>query len=339
MNILLTGAAGFIGMHVAQRLIALGHRVLALDNFVPYYNPALKRARQNQLVGLDGLQFLEADLSQPQDATWQQVRQFAPQRVVHLAAQPGVRYSIDHPATCLQHNITAFGTVLEWCRQLQVEHLVYASSSSVYGANVTMPYAPEQAVDHPVSLYAASKRANELMAHTYSHLFGLPTTGLRFFTVYGPWGRPDMAPWLFRAAIRAGRPIQVFKGGDMARDFTFVEDIAEGTVRVLDHPASPSTDTTRLNAPHTSTAPFRVHNIGHRQPVPLMDFIRGLEAALGKKAEIEYLPMQSGDVQRTWADTQTLEALTAYRADTPLNHGLTRWADWYLKQGHLYDTK
>ena len=336
MKIMLTGAAGFIGMHTTQKLLARGDEVLGVDSLNTYYDPALKQDRLAQLTKSSNFRFAHVDLS---DAVQTQALfdQFKPQRVIHLAAQPGVRYSLSHPQTCLQNNIMAFGNVLEACRQHAVEHLVFASSSSVYGSNTKMPYAPSDPVDHPLSLYAASKKANELMAHTYSHVYGLPVTGLRYFTVYGPWGRPDMAPWLFTRAILNGEPIKVFNHGHMTRDFTFVDDIAEGSVCALDSVATAcATFSKDSPLPDTSHAPYRIHNIGHQTPVPLMDFIHTLEGALGVKAVLNYLPMQAGDVPNTSADMTSLQQLTGYQATTDIKVGLTQWANWYREIGHRY---
>ena len=336
MKIVVTGAAGFIGMHVAQLLLARGDEVLGIDSLNHYYDPALKQARLATLQSFSNFTFAQADIAEP-GAVHQIFQKFQPERVVHLAAQAGVRYSIDHPDTCIQNNIVAFGQMLEACRHHEVQHLVYASSSSVYGANVKMPYSPQDSVDHPVSLYAASKKANELMAHTYSHLFGLPTTGLRYFTVYGPWGRPDMSPWLFSQAIMNDRPIKVFNHGQMERDFTFIDDIAQGSVRVLDRIATPcATQPSDVMPPDQSHAPYRVYNIGNQTPVKLLEFIQTLESALGKKAQLNMQPMQAGDVLKTAADTSSLTEATGYQASTLLSDGLTRWARWYLDIGHQF---
>jgi UDP-glucuronate 4-epimerase len=329
MKILLTGAAGFIGMHVAQLLLARGDEVLGLDNLNDYYDPALKRARLAQLQPSPGFRFVEADIADhvTLDALFAAEK---PTHVINLAAQAGVRYSLQNPRAYLQSNLVGFGNVLEACRQHAVQHLVYASSSSVYGANREMPFSVKHNVDHPVSLYAASKKANELMAHSYSHLFALPTTGLRYFTVYGPWGRPDMAPWLFTSAILEGRTIDVFNHGKMQRDFTFVDDIAEGTVRALDHVPQPGNRPEHGNLqPGSSHAPYRVYNIGNHQPVELMTFIRTIEQALGQEAKMNFKPMQPGDVEATYADIEDLRRDVGFEPHTPLNEGLQRWADWY----------
>lgn len=319
MRILLTGAAGFIGSHVAERLLARGDEVLGLDSLNGYYDPALKRARLARLQGRSGFDFVQADVADRAGMA----ELFAGQRfdrVIHLAAQAGVRYSISHPEAYLDANLTGFGHILEGCRAQQVEHLVYASSSSVYGGNTKMPFAESDAVDHPVSLYAASKKANELMAHAYSHLYRFPTTGLRFFTVYGPWGRPDMAYHLFTRAMVAGEPIAVFNHGDMKRDFTYIDDITEGVLRVLDRAATPAS---------VGAAPYRVFNIGNSEPVALLDFIACLENALGKKAIKQLLPMQAGDVPATYASTQALQEWVGFAPSTPLPEGIERFVRWY----------
>ena len=319
MHILLTGVAGFIGSHVAERLLARGDQVLGLDSLNDYYDPALKRARLQRLQGHADFRFVQCDLADRAGmaAVFAGARF---DRVIHLAAQAGVRYSITHPHAYLDANLTGFGHILEGCRAQQVEHLVYASSSSVYGGNTKMPFAETDAVDHPVSLYAASKKANELMAHAYSHLYRFPTTGLRFFTVYGPWGRPDMAYHLFTRAILAGEPIAVFNHGDMKRDFTYIDDITEGVLRVLDRPATP---------PSAGAAPYRVFNIGNSEPVQLLDFIACLEQALGKKAIRQLLPMQAGDVPATYASTQALQDWVGFAPATPLAQGIERFVHWY----------
>ncbi len=307
-------------MHVAQRLLAQGHEVLGLDNLNTYYDPRLKRARLAQLADCPGFAFCEGDLA---DQVFMSgvFASFRPQRVIHLAAQAGVRHSLVNPHAYVQSNLTGFTHVLEGCRHASVEHLVFASSSSVYGANAHVPFSEADRVDHPVSFYAATKKANELMAHSYSHLYGFPSTGLRYFTVYGPWGRPDMSPWLFSSAILEGRPIPVFNEGKMQRDFTFVDDIAEGTVRVLDHLPGPDSD---------SGAPWCVYNIGNHQPVELMRFIRILEGVLGRQAQLQFEPMQPGDVVRTYADTTRLQMAVGFAPTTALEEGLARWAEWYL---------
>jgi UDP-glucuronate 4-epimerase len=329
LKLLVTGAAGFIGMHVAQRLLADGHEVVGIDDLNAYYDPALKQARLEQLRPHAGFAFERLDIAD-QSAMQRLFETHRFERVVHLAAQAGVRYSITHPQAYASANLVGFTHMLEACRHGSVKHLVYASSSSVYGGNARMPFSEHDSVDHPVSLYAATKKANELMAHTYSHLFGLPTTGLRFFTVYGPWGRPDMAPFLFADAILAGRPIKVFNFGDMKRDFTYIDDIVEGVVRLLDHPPQGDASFDPLKPdPARSRAPYRVFNIGNADPVPLMDFIAAMERAVGREAVKEFLPMQDGDVPATFADTSELAALVGFAPATPLEQGVQRFVQWY----------
>jgi UDP-glucuronate 4-epimerase len=334
MTVLVTGAAGFIGYHLSRRLLEQGTPVVGFDNVNPYYDPALKWARIAQLeivAATSGtpFQLLEADL-EDQAAVEAAFADHKPQKVVNLAAQVGVRYSIKNPAAYIQSNLVGFGHILEGCRHHRVEHLVYSSSSSVYGGNTNLPFSEHQGVDHPVSLYAASKKANELMAHTYSHLYGLPATGLRFFTVYGPWGRPDMALFLFTKAMLAGQPIQVFNNGEMVRDFTYVDDIIESLVRVLDKPAAPDPAFDPANPdPATSWAPHRLFNIGNSNPTPLMTYIEALEEALGITATKEFLPMQPGDVPATAADTAALEAWTGFRPNTSVHEGVARFVAWY----------
>jgi UDP-glucuronate 4-epimerase len=331
--ILITGAAGFIGAAVAETLLQRGEAVLGIDNLNSYYTPALKRARLDRLQqrpeAAQRFEFLPIDVD---DAAAMQAL-FASQRpraVVHLAAQAGVRYSLENPAAYIQSNLVGFGHILEGCRHHGVEHLVYASSSSVYGGNRAMPFSEQHAVNHPVSLYAATKKANELMAHTYSHLYGLPATGLRFFTVYGPWGRPDMAPMLFARAILAGEPIRVFNHGRMQRDFTYIDDIAEGVIRCLDKPATadPLFDPLQPN-PATAAVPHRVFNIGNAQPTELLRFIAVLEQALGRRAIQDLQPMQPGDVVATAADTAALEAWIGFRPSTSIEQGVDAFARWY----------
>jgi len=330
--ILITGAAGFIGAAVTEKLLQRGLSVFGLDNLNAYYSPALKRSRLQRLHALpdaaDHFVFVPMDLEDGV-AMAELFEQIRPRAVVHLAAQPGVRYSIDNPSAYIQSNLVGFGHVLEGCRQQGVEHLVYASSSSVYGGNRNLPFSEQQPVNHPVSLYAASKKANELMAHTYSHLYGLPATGLRFFTVYGPWGRPDMAPMLFARAILAGEPIRVFNGGQMRRDFTYIDDIVEGVLRCLDKPAMADEAFDPL-APNPATAAVahRLFNIGNAQPPELLRFIEVLEQALGREAIKQFEPMQPGDVVATAADTSALEAWVGFRPSTPLEEGLERFAAW-----------
>ena len=334
--ILVTGVAGFIGAAVALRLLQRGERVIGIDNLNPYYDPALKRARLARLAPLATdptaatawrFEPLNVEDAEAMAALFAAER---PRAVVHLAAQAGVRYSIENPAAYVQSNLVGFGHILEGCRHHGVEHLVYASSSSVYGGNRQMPFSEQQAVNHPVSLYAASKKANELMAHTYSHLYGLPATGLRFFTVYGPWGRPDMAPMLFARAILAGEPIRVFNHGRMQRDFTYIDDIVEGVIRCLDKPATPDPDFDPLQPnPATAAVAHRVFNIGNAQPTELLRFIELLEQALGREAIKDFQPMQPGDVVATAADTTALEAWVGFHPDTPLQEGIARFAAWY----------
>jgi len=329
MKILVTGCAGFIGMHVAERLLARGDTVIGIDNLNDYYDPRLKQARLARLNGRPGFTFLKVDISDT-GALETCFREQQPQRVVHLAAQAGVRYSLKNPQAYVSANLAGFVNVLEGCRHHGVEHLVYASSSSVYGHNTTLPFSVSQDVDHPVSLYAATKKSNELMAHAYSHLFRLPTTGLRFFTVYGPWGRPDMALWLFTDAILAGRPIDVFNEGRMRRDFTYVDDIVESVVRLVDHVATAAAGYDRAQPnPAVSDAPYRVYNIGNHSPVELTRFIAAIEDALGRKAVRNLLPMQAGDVEATYADVAALEAAGDFRPDTPIEEGIARFVRWY----------
>ncbi|NOT54156.1 MAG: NAD-dependent epimerase [Deltaproteobacteria bacterium] len=329
MNVLVTGVAGFIGMHVAQRLLARGDTVVGIDNLNPYYDVRLKEARLARLTNRPGFHFRQLDLADRGGMT----RLFAdhtPERVVHLAAQAGVRYSLTNPHAYVESNLVGFLHILEGCRHGKVQHLVYASSSSVYGAHTKMPFSIHDTVDHPVSLYAASKKANELMAHTYSHLYQLPTTGLRFFTVYGPWGRPDMALFLFTQAILAGHPIEVFNEGKMRRDFTYIDDIVEGVVRVLDTIPQPNPHWSSLTPdPGTSQAPYRIYNIGNNQPVELLDFIGTLESCLGRTARKKLLPMQPGDVPETYADVDDLMREVGFRPATPIATGIARFVEWY----------
>ena len=321
MKVLVTGAAGFIGMHTAQRLLQRGDEVLGLDNLNDYYSVALKRARLVQLELSENFRFVECDVADAESLN-RLFRTERPDRVIHLAAQAGVRYSLTNPQAYIQSNLVGFANIIEECRKYPVAHLVYSSSSSVYGDSTKPAFHEDDNVDHPISLYAATKKANELMAHAYSHLYGIATTGLRFFTVYGPWGRPDMSPMLFADAILAGRPIDVFNQGQMTRDFTYVDDIVEGVVRLLDKPATPF-------APSISTAPFRIFNIGNSQPTPLLEYITTLEHALGKKAKLNLMPRQAGDVLTTSADTAALEAWVGFKPSTPLTTGIQAFADWY----------
>ena len=317
-RVLLTGAAGFIGMHVGLRLLAAGCTVTGIDNLDPYYDVALKEARLAHLLRHQAFRFLKLDLVDAA-ACAELFRNGGFSDVVHLAAQPGVRYSLVNPEAYFANNLTAFGHVVEGCRHARIGHLVFASSSSVYGSSHTLPFSEDQQVDHPVSLYAATKKANELIAHSYAHLYRVPTTGLRFFTVYGPWGRPDMAPMLFTRAILAGQTIRVFNEGRMRRDFTYVDDIAEGVVRVLDHPPAGDAD----------GAPYAIYNIGNHEAVPLTTFIETLERALGCTAVKEYVAMQAGDVEATYASIDRLGALTGFVPRTPLVEGLQRFVAWY----------
>ena len=334
MKVLVTGNAGFIGFHVARRLIERGDEVVGFDNLNAYYDPALKQARLERLDDISGRQdasyrFIRADLTDRAalDACFS-AHGF--DRVIHLAAQPGVRYSLENPHSYISSNLVGFANVLEACRQAKVGHLTYASTSSVYGANTKMPCSEHDPADHPLQLYAATKRANELMAHSYSHLFSLPATGLRFFTVYGPWVRPDMALAKFTKNILEGRPIQVFNNGNHTRDFTYVDDIAEGVIRASDRPASPNPgwDAARPD-PATSNAPFRIYNIGNSSPVRLGDYIAAIEQAAGRKAIREMLPMQPGDVADTFADISDLAADLGYRPQVPVGEGVRRFVDWY----------
>jgi len=330
MKILLTGAAGFIGYHTALNLLARGHEVVGLDNLNEYYDVTLKNARLERLRPKPGFSFVKLDLAD--DGGMKDL--FAKgkfQRVVHLAAQAGVRYSLQNPHSYVNSNVTGTLNVLEGCRHNGVEHLVYASTSSVYGANTNMPFSPHRIADHPLTIYAATKRANELMAHTYSSLFKLPTTGLRFFTVYGPWGRPDMALFLFTRNILEGKPIEVFNNGHHRRDFTYVEDIAEGVARACERVAQPSpTWDGGAPDPATSRAPFRIYNIGNHQPVELLRYIEVIEECLGRKAEKRLLPLQLGDVPDTFADIEDLARDVGYRPATPIEVGVRRFVDWFV---------
>ncbi len=327
--ILVTGAAGFIGFHVAQRLLAQGRSVVGLDNLNAYYDPALKEARLAELARFAAFSFEKLDLAD-RDGMAALFLGGKFQEVVHLAAQAGVRYSLTAPHEYVQSNMVGFLNVLEGCRHAETRHLLYASSSSVYGANTAMPFRVTQNVDHPLSLYGASKKANELMAHAYAHLYGLPTTGLRFFTVYGPWGRPDMAMWLFTEAILEGRPIKLFNRGNMRRDFTYVDDVVTAVVKLIDHvpqgdPAWSGDDPD----PGSSYAPWRIYNIGNHTPVDLMEVVRQLETALGRKAVADLLPMQPGDVRETCADVSALERAVGFSPSTPVADGIRKFVDWY----------
>lgn len=330
MTILVTGTAGFIGYHVAERLLDAGEVVIGLDSLTPYYDVSLKEARVSRLRAKRGFTETRTDLS---DAAGVMAlfAEHRPSRVVHLAAQAGVRYSLENPESYINSNISGFLSVLEACRQHPVDHLVYASTSSVFGADREMPFDVKRGGGHPLSLYAASKRTNELMAHSYAHLFKIPVTGLRFFTVYGPWGRPDMALFRFTHAILSNQPLEIYNYGEMQRDFTYVGDIVEGIIRILDVPATANAAWDGSDQSTSAVAPFRVHNIGHGSPVNLMDYVRALEDALGRKAEYRMLPMQPGDVHATWADTNTLEAAIGYAPKTPVTVGVQRFVDWYLE--------
>lgn len=329
MRILVTGTAGFIGYHVAKRLLEREDEVIGIDNVNGYYDTRLKEARLHRLLPHPRFSFHRSDLSD-RVAVEQVFQSARPERVIHLAAQAGVRYSTVNPHAYTESNLVSFLNILEGCRHHAVNHLVYASSSSVYGANTRMPFRVGDIVDHPVSLYAATKKANELMAHAYSHLYGIPTTGLRFFTVYGPWGRPDMAFYLFTRAISEGTPIQLFNEGRMRRDFTFIDDIVEGVLRVSDRPATPD-PTWNGDNPHpaTSKAPYRIYNIGNHEPVELLHLIDLLEEALGRKAIRTLMPMQPGDVPATWADVEDLMRDTGFAPATPLEEGVRRYVEWY----------
>lgn len=329
MKVLVTGAAGFIGSYVTQRLLERGNEVVGVDSMNDYYSVDLKRARLARIEGADGFTFSQQDLAD-RAATDELFSRGRFDRVIHLAAQAGVRHSLTHPHDYVDANLVAFLNVLEGCRHTDVQHLTYASSSSVYGANTAMPFSVHQNVDHPLSLYAATKKANELMAHSYSNLYSLPTTGLRFFTVYGPWGRPDMAMWLFTKAILAGRPIDVFNHGEMKRDFTYVDDIVEGVIRVNDQVATsnPDWDSAKPD-PGTSSSPYRLYNIGNNTPVELGYVISLIEEALGVEAKRNYLPMQPGDVPATFADIDALESAVGFKPQTRIEDGVRQFVTWY----------
>lgn len=331
MRILLTGAAGFIGSAVAKKLLDRGDEVIGFDNLCPYYDPRLKDARLQRIRAYNNFTDIRGDLADDK-AVLDVFKRYRPQRVINLAAQAGVRYSIENPRAYVDANVVGFLNVLEGCRHEGVEHLVYASTSSVYGANTAMPFSVHHNVDHPVSLYAATKKANELMAHSYSHLYDLPVTGLRFFTVYGPWGRPDMALFIFTKNILEGRAIPIFNNGEHYRDFTYIDDIAEGVMRAAD--TLPSSDphwSGNTPDPASSKAPYRLYNIGNSKPVQLMEFINVLEKKLGRKAKKTFLPMQAGDVPGTWADVNDLARDMDYHPDTPVEEGVGRFVDWYLE--------
>ncbi|SCL85400.1 NAD-dependent epimerase [Sporanaerobacter sp. PP17-6a] len=326
---LVTGAAGFIGFHLSKRLLKEGCSVIGLDNLNDYYDVNLKKARLGILEKEDNFKFVYVNL-QDKEAIHKVFKENKIDIVVNLAAQAGVRYSLINPYSYIESNIMGFMNILEACRHNKVEHLVYASSSSIYGSNKKMPFSTSDSVDHPVSLYAATKKSDELMAHTYSHLYGLPTTGLRFFTVYGPWGRPDMALFLFTKAILNDEPIKVFNYGNMERDFTYIDDIIEGVVRVISNPPKPNPDYDRINSdPSTSFAPYKVYNIGNNNPVPLMKFIETLEKHLGKEAKKEYLPLQAGDVPKTYADVDDLIRDVGFKPNTSIDEGIGKFVSWY----------
>ncbi|MGD1983634.1 MAG: NAD-dependent epimerase [Chromatiaceae bacterium] len=334
MRVLITGSAGFIGSNLALRLLERGDEVIGVDCLDPYYDVSLKEARLARTLEYAGYTDVRARI-EDRDAMAGTFARYKPQRVINLAAQAGVRYSIENPYAYIDSNLVGFGNVLQGCREHGIEHLVYASSSSVYGSNTNMPFSVHDNVDHPVSLYAATKKANELMAHTYSHLYGIPTTGLRFFTVYGPWGRPDMALFLFTRKILAGEPIPVFNYGKHRRDFTYIDDIVEGVIRVLDQPATPSPEWTG-DAPDsaTSQAPYRLYNIGNNQPVELMHYIETLEKCLGKTAEKELLPLQPGDVPDTYANVDDLVRDLGYKPQMTVEQGVANFVDWYRSYYH-----
>jgi UDP-glucuronate 4-epimerase len=329
MKILVTGVAGFIGMHSAKKLLDDGHEVIGIDNLNDYYDVSLKEDRLKTLEGYQNFRFVKLDIKDQKDVL-SLFKKELPQRVLHLAAQAGVRYSIQNPYIYIDSNIQGFINILEGCRAIKTEHLVYASSSSVYGGNAKAPFSEHDNVDHPISLYAATKKANELMAHTYSHLYQIPTTGLRFFTVYGPWGRPDMALFLFTKAILKDQPIDIFNHGKMIRDFTYVDDIVESLIRIIDKVATPNTSFDAKNPdPATSHAPYRIFNIGNNQPTPLMDYIEAIESALDKKAIKNLIDMQPGDVPLTSADTSELNQWVNFKPNTSIKEGVKRFVDWY----------
>ncbi|GAB6066794.1 NAD-dependent epimerase [Methylothermus subterraneus] len=329
MKILVTGAAGFIGSFLAHRLLDRGDEVIGLDNLNPYYDVRLKQARLDRLKARPGFTEIRANL-EDRETVFAAFRTFRPARVVHLAAQAGVRYSLENPFSYIDANLVGFGNILEACRRFEVEHLVYASSSSVYGANTQMPFSVHHNVDHPLSLYAATKKANELLAHTYSYLYRLPTTGLRFFTVYGPWGRPDMALFKFTRNILEGKPIDVYNFGRHKRDFTYIDDIVEGVVRILDRLPEPNPNWSGDHPdPGSSLAPYRIYNIGSHRPVELLRFIEVLEDALGIQAQKNFLPMQPGDVPETFADVSDLVQAVGYAPRTPIEDGISRFVAWY----------
>jgi UDP-glucuronate 4-epimerase len=329
MKVLVTGAAGFIGYFTTRALLDRGDQVVGLDNLNDYYDPALKRARLATLDGRNGFHFIKADLADGA-AIDKVFAQEKPDRIVHLGAQAGVRYSLENPAAYVASNVSGFLNMLEGCRNHGCEHLVFASSSSVYGANTAMPFSVHHGADHPLSLYGATKKSNEMMGHAYAHLYRIPMTGLRFFTVYGPWGRPDMAPFRFTAKILAGQPIDVFNNGNHARDFTYIDDIVEGVVRVLDRPPEPQPGWNSATPdPASSAAPYRLYNIGNHRPVPLLDFIAAIEQATGRQAVKNFLPMQPGDVLATHADIDDLARDVGFSPSTPIEEGMARFVAWY----------
>jgi UDP-glucuronate 4-epimerase len=330
MKILVTGSAGFLGFHLCRRLLDDGHDVLGVDDLNPYYDVNLKKARLSLLTSYERFKFKKLNIADRESIT-SIFAENSFDRVVNLAAQAGVRYSLENPYAYINANISGFMNILEGCRHFKVPHLVYASSSSVYGLNTLMPFSVHHNVDHPVSLYAATKKSNELMAHTYSYLYGLPVTGLRFFTVYGPWGRPDMALFLFTRAILADEPIKVFNQGNLERDFTYIDDIIEGVVNIMDRIPSGNPQWNSDNPdPGTSKVAYRLYNIGNNQPVPLMEFIETIENVLGKKAKKEFLPMQPGDVPSTFADVKDLESDIGFKPNTPIKKGIEKFMEWYL---------
>ena len=327
--LLVTGAAGFIGFHLAKKRLEMGDEVVGVDNLNDYYDVTLKMARLDQLKKYPNFTFEKLDISDRKDVP-KLFKKYSFNRVVNLAAQAGVRYSIENPLAYIDSNVLGFTNIIEGCRHHKIEHLVYASTSSVYGANEAQPFSESKGVDHPLAIYAATKKCNELIAHSYSHLYGLSTTGLRFFTVYGPWGRPDMALFLFTRAMLNNEPINVFNHGDMIRDFTYVDDIVEGVSRALDNPAKPNTSWDAMNPdPATSTAPYRIYNIGNNNPVPLMDYIHAVEKSLGKKAKLNMMPMQAGDVPSTYASVSKLENDLGYRPETTVEEGVNKFVQWY----------
>ncbi|WP_413298922.1 NAD-dependent epimerase [Bacillus sp. 1P10SD] len=336
MNILVTGAAGFIGFHLSKRLLAENYQVIGLDNLNDYYDVFLKKERIKLLEKNPNFKFYKIDLTN-HDSLMQLFADHSINIVINLAAQAGVRYSLKKPHAYVHSNVLGFLNILETCRHYPVKHLIYASSSSVYGANSNIPFSTEHSVDHPVSMYAATKKANELMAHTYSHLYNIPTTGLRFFTVYGPWGRPDMAYYSFTRDIFEGKTIKVFNHGDMKRDFTFIDDIVDGLIRLLNHPPKYNSSWDRNNPdPSSSYAPYKIYNIGNNNPVNLLDFIQILENLIGKKAKVEFLPMEPGDVKETYADIKSLQKDVEFAPSTPLETGLRQFVNWY-KEYHIKD--